>query len=339
MHRSVLRQADSNLIPDLINAFYGSATICAASELGIFGGLAHLGECGAEGVAQALKLEQNSTTLLLNACVALGLLEKHGELYRNSHDAEVYLVPGARFDLSMCIRERRDAFRAWASLAEFARTGQADGNGTNGRETDTARLAASLLSLQTRILSTGRPVIRRLDLHGRRQLLDVGGGPGTYSVLISLEFPQLHCTVLERPEAVQIASALIEQQGVSSHVSMLGGDHRSGPLPEGNDVVLLFDILHRETAAQIPELLRRAADSLRPGGVVYVMDVMTDESRTIPPSSALFALNLALTHRDGCVFSHVELQGWMEQAGLRDFAVEALPAPMTQWLARAVKPA
>lgn len=339
MSRSVLRETDANHIPGLIHAFYGSAAVCAASELGIFGGLAHRRECNAEGIAQALKLEPGSTTLLLDACVALGLLEKEGDLYRNSPEAETYLVPGAPLDLSLCIRESREAFGCWASLAQFARSGVANGHRATEQDADGAQLTASLLLQHTCVLSTGRPVIRRLDLYGRKRLLEVGGGPGTYSVLISLEFPQLHCRVLERPEVVKIAATLIEQQGASPYVSMVAGDYRNGPLPDGNDVVLLFKILHQEMAGRIPQLLRRAADSLNPGGVVYVMDVMTDETRTVPAASALFALNLALARREGYVFTHVELQGWMEQAGLRDFAVEALPGRTPQWLARAVKPA
>jgi hypothetical protein len=101
--------------------------------------------------------------------------------------------------------------------------------------------------------------------------------------------------------------------------------------------VLLFGVLHREPSAQ--NLLRRAAASLNPGGVVYVMEIMTDETRTMPSFSALFALNLALTSREGRVFSHLELQTWMEEAGLKDFAVELLPLPVPQWLARGRKPA
>ena len=43
-------------------------------------------------------------------------------------------------------------------------------------------------------------------------MLDVGGGPGTYSVLISQAFPEIDCTVLDLPEVVNVAQELIERQ-------------------------------------------------------------------------------------------------------------------------------
>jgi len=338
MNPSVVRETDANRLVGLVNAFYGSASVCAAAELGIFAELAHLRKMDADSLAHALKLDPACARVFLDGCVALGLLEKDGLLYRNSIEAETYLVPGSPLDLSWLIREAREVYGSWAHLADFVRTGTAVAPPNGLAESDPTRLKSHLLSLHKHILYTGRPIVRRLDLHGRRKLLDLGGGPGTYSVLISLEYPQLLCTVLDRPEVLKIAAALIEQQGASQTVSTVAGDFLREPLPGGNDAVCLFGLLHRLDAPQIPRLIERVADSLNPGGVVYVMDPMTDETRTMPRSSALFALNMALTRREGDVFSDVELQNWIEEAGLRDFAVEVLPQPQAQWLARARKP-
>lgn len=327
--------SDPKRISTLITAFYGSAALFAAAELGIFIELSRLGKSSAAALARTLQLDLRNTTLLLDACAALGLLEKEGDLYRNSLDGETYLIPGRPLDLSGLIRASRDAYPLWQALPDFIRTGTRP---SHAGCANSGSLTAELLSRHARTLAAGRPVIRRLDLQGRKRLLEVEAGPGTYSVLISLEFPELHCTIFDRPDVIRIASALIGQQEPSLHVSTLEGDSLTTPFPSANDVVLLFDCLHRHTAGQIPALIRRAADSLNPGGLMYVMDVMTDETHTMPAFSALFALNVALTNGDGHIFSHAELQRWMEEAGLRDFAVEMLPSPSPQWLARGRKP-
>jgi len=336
MTQSARLQSDPLRISSLITAFYGSAAVLAAAELGVFEKLSHLRTGSAAMIAQTLRLDVRRATLLLDACVALGLLEKNYDLYRNSLDAETYLVPGRPLDLSGLIRSSRDVYPLCTGLAESVRTGAVKRvmAGPNG---DPEQLTTELLSQHIRTLAIGRPIIRRLGLEGRKKLLEVSGGTGTYSVLISLEYPDLHCTVLDHPEVVKVAAGLIAQEGVSLNVSMLPGDFRTTPFPQGNDVVLMFGFLHREPADQVPILIRRAAACLNPGGVLYVMDVMTDESRTMPASSALFALSLALTNREGHVFSHVDLQRWMEQAGLRDFSVEMLPPPVPHWLARGRK--
>jgi hypothetical protein len=68
------------------------------------------------------------------------------------------------------------------------------------------------------------------------------------------------------------------------------------------------------------------------------MDMMTDATHTAPAFSALFALTMALTTENGWVFSSDELQGWLEEAGFRDFEVQPLPPPLPHWLAKARKP-
>ena len=72
----------SNNVLDLIDAFRRSKTMFAAVELGIFDG-ARPADC-------------KELTRLLDACVALGLLEKQGEKYVNTPEAENSCDPIAR---------------------------------------------------------------------------------------------------------------------------------------------------------------------------------------------------------------------------------------------------
>ena len=126
---------------------------------------------------------------------------------------------------------------------------------------------------------------------------------------------------------------------MSARVSTLPGDYHTTPFPSGIDAVNFFGMLHQEPVDTIRDLLQRAYQALEPGGVVHVMDMMTDHTHTAPPFSALFGVNMALTTENGWVFSDQELKEWMEAAGFTDFGVKALPPPMPHWLAMARKPA
>jgi SAM-dependent methyltransferase len=330
---------DPSRIIEAANAFLQSGVLFAASDLGVFAKLAVLGQAPAEKLAGELGLEPRAARLLLDACVASGLLEKPDGVYRNTAASSAYLVPGCPGDLSGAIRYNRDVYLAWSKLRDFACTGQPPDRPELHLGADAERTRRFVLSMHSRALAIGRAVLAQLDLRGRTKLLDVGGGPGTYSVLISRAYPEIACTVLDLPAVAAIADELIAQQGAAGRVATLPGDYRATAFPDGNDAVIFFGVLHQESPAAIRDLIRRAYLSLAPGGVIYVMDMMTDATHTAPAFSALFAVTMALTTVDGWVFSDMELRGWMEGAGFTDVAVRPLPPPMPHWLAGARKPA
>ena len=322
----------------MASLFQDSAVLFAASELGIFGALAKLTAATAPEVADQLGMDRRATTLILNACVAVGLLEKEDERFRNTAESALFLVPGSKADLSTALIYMRDVYPAWGSLATFGKTGEPVESPKLHLGDDEARTRNFVFSMHGKALATAQPVLAQLSLGGCKQLLDIGGGPGTYSVQLSRVYPELHATVLDLPPVVQIAEKLIEQQGASDRVKTLAGNYHTTPFPGGNDAVLLFGMLHQESAENIQALLHKAYAAMVPGGLLYVMDMMTDATHTAPKFSALFAVNMALTAQSGWVFSSAELTSWMEKAGFADMAVNPLPPPIPHWLVSARKP-
>jgi SAM-dependent methyltransferase len=329
---------DPARIMKMASAFYDSSVLFAASDLGFFAKLAELGSADVPLLAEALRLDKRATRILLDACVAVRLLEKTGDQYRNTPESALFLVPGSPADLSNAIRYNRDIYGAWGRLAELARTGKPVEQPELHLGQDPSRTRTFVMAMHYRALAIGRAVFPRLELEGRTQLLDVGGGPGTYSVLLAQRHPRLHCTVLDLPGVASIAAELIQSALPDGRVKTLPGDYRETPFPCGNDVVLFFGMLHQESPESIGRLMRKAFESLRPGGVVYVLDMMTDATHTQPPFSALFAVTMALTTENGWVFSSDELRQWMVQAGFDDFSVQPAGENMPHWLAKARKP-
>jgi SAM-dependent methyltransferase len=325
-------------IVEMASAFHDSAILFAASDLGIFGALAKSGGATAAALAGSLGFEVRATTLLADACVAVGLLQKDGSVYRNTPESAAFLVPGCPGDLSKAIWYMRDVYPVWGRLADFIKTGCPPESPQLHLGNDEARTTAFVMSMHGKALATGEAVISRLPLAGCRRLLDVGGGPGTYSVMIAKAYPELYATVLDLAPVIRIASGLIEQQGAADRVSTLPGDYFTTPFPADNDAVLFFGMMHQESPEGIQLLLHKAYHAMAPGAAVYIMDMMTDPTHTFPKFSALFAVNMALTTNSGWVFSSAELGGWAQAAGFVDFDVQSLPPPIPHWLAIARKP-
>ena len=103
-------------IVDLASAYYGSAVLFAAIDCDVFARVER-GEFAEAAPARGMRL-------LLDACVAEGLLEKRDGAYSNTQAGRLALIPGAPADLTKAIAYNRDVYPAWGRLAEFAKTGK-----------------------------------------------------------------------------------------------------------------------------------------------------------------------------------------------------------------------
>lgn len=319
------------------SAFYESCTLFAACDSGVFKALHSLKQADVDTISRHCVISEKGARLLLNACVALGLIEKEGNQYRNTKASEFYLVPGSLGDLTGAIKYNQDVYTAWGKLNEFVKTGRPVEKPSIHLGEDKDRTRNFVLSMHGRALGIGKALVPQLDLSGCKNILDVGGGPGTYSVLIAGAWPDIECRVMDLAPVTAIADELIKEQGMSDRVRTMSGDFRTHDFGKNNDAVLFLGVLHQESPASIGALLEKAFSSLRPGGIVYIMDMMTDETYTRPVFSALFALNMALTAKDGWVFSETDLSIQLTEAGFTNIDIAPLPPPMPHWLARAVK--
>lgn len=329
---------DPGRIIGMASAFYESSVLFAASDLGVFGKLSERGCVDAETLAPELQADVRGLRLLLDACVALGLLEKQGGQYRNTDASEAHLVPGKPGDLSSAIRYNRDVYAAWGKLREFVVSGKPVEAPELHLGDDKQRTRTFVLAMHGRAMAIGRAVVPRLDLTGCKRLLDVGGGPAAYAALLAQHYPKLECTVLDLPDVVAVAAELIEGKDYAGRLALIPGDYRTTSFSSGFDAVNFFGVLHQESPQSIRALFRKAFDALVPGGQVNVLDMMSDETHTKPRFSALFAVNMALTTANGWVFSDAELKEWLAEAGFEGFSCSPLPDPMPHWLATARKP-
>ena len=319
------------------SAFYGSCVLFTASDMGVFKVLDDNGTADLVLVSKKVGGDLRGTRLLLDACVAVGLITKDGDLYSNTAETAAFLVPGKPGDLSGAIRYKRDVYNAWGKLPELVRSGSPVESPELHLGDDEARTRAFVMSMHGRAMGVGRMLIPMLDLKDCSSLLDIGGGSGAYAILSAQNNPALQCTVMDLPAVSAIASELVEAAGVADRVNCVAGDYRVEEFPEGNDVINILGVLHQESPESIIDILKRSHNALIPGGQINILDMMTDETRCNPPFSALFAVNMALTADNGWVFSSKDMEEWLTKAGFIDFECIPLPPPMPHWLIKARK--
>lgn len=311
----------------LATAYWESQVFLTANRLGLFELLAETPRTVQE-IAEATATHARPMRLLLNACAALGLLERQHGRWRNSPVSAAFLVPGTPAYLGNAVRYSDDLYDTWGRLEQAIRTNRPPLAPMSYLGDDSEKTRHFVYGMHDRALGIGRALVELVDLHGRQRLLDVGGGPGTYAALLTQRYADLHARVLDLPQVVALAADILAAMGAGARVSTIPGDYHTTPLPPGNDVVLISGVFHRETAATCRSLIERARDSLEPGGQLLVADVFTDAGGTSPTFATLFGLNMALTAADGGVHADAEVADWMRQAGCRSVTMRPFPPPM-----------
>lgn len=327
-------------IVDLASAYYGSAVLFAALEADLFSVIAREGaRADAATLAERAGLDPRGLRLLLDACVATGLLLKKGATYANTAAGALALVTGAPHDLTRAVRYNRDVYPAWGRLSELVKSGRPVEAPETHLGEDAGRTRRFVLAMHGRALGIGRTVVPMLELGGCGRLLDLAGGPGTYAVLMAQANPGLECVTVDLPAVSAVAAELVNEAGMAKRVTCRAGDYHTDTYEaEAYDAVTIFGALHQESPEQAVSILGRAYAALKPAGRIFVLDMMTDATHTRPAFSALFAVNMALTTHAGWVFSDEELHGWLRESGFEACTTRPVPPPMPHWLAAARKP-
>ncbi len=328
---------DPSSIIRLSTAYWDSQTLLTANRLRIFDLLADSPR-SADALAAALQLDPRSTALFLRACVALGFLAEHSGQFENTPVAEMYLVSRSPAYMGNVIRYSDQLYPTWGGLEEALRSAKPALPAETYLGNDPARTRGFVQAMHERALGIAHALVPMLDLTGRRAMLDVGGGPGTYSVLLTERFPGLRSEVIELPGVAAVARELIAAAGASGRVVLREGDYHNADFGSGKDVVLMSGMFHRETEEACRELIARAAACLSPGGLLVVSDVFTDQGGCQPTFAAMFGLNMMLTAPDGGVHADANVAHWMTSAGFRDTRMAPLPPPMPHRIVTGIKP-
>jgi len=328
---------DPTALVRLSTAYWDSQTLLTANRLRVFDVLAD-GARAPDEIAAALGLDPRATGIFLRACVGLGLLQEVGGRIANSPSAAAFLVSRSPAYLGGAMRYSDQLYGTWGQLEQALRSGRPAMAAETYLGDDPEKTRTFVQSMHGRALGIARALVEILDLSGRRNLLDVGGGPGTYSILLTGRFPGLHSEVLELPGVAAVAREIVAAAGASGRVTLRDGDYHEADFGSGRDAVLMSGMFHRETPHTCRQLIERAWHCLAPGGLLAVSDVFTDEGGTRPAFATMFGLNMMLTAPDGSVHADADVRRWMSDCGFVELSTTPLPPPMPHRVVTGMKP-
>ncbi len=313
-------------IAELLSGFQPATAFMAACELGLFEELKQ--PARAEKVAQRLGLDPRATLRLLNALVGMAIVVKEGEHFYLPEGWRKFLLKEGERYLGQWVALMSDLQKAWVQLPEFVRNGRNITSIMDMLGGDPARMRGFIDAMHDKALKATAMIAREIPLGEARQMLDVGGGPGTYALEWASAHPRLKATVFDIPPVLEVAKEYIRRYQLENRVTTQAGDFNRDALGTGYDLVLLANVLHMYNAETAEGLVKRAVTALAPGGRLIVHGFTTDEGGTSPLEDAMFSINIGLLTEGGNAHPLPEMTRWVTGAGLtetRSFRIDGIP--------------
>ncbi|HNR30719.1 MAG TPA: methyltransferase [Candidatus Hydrogenedentes bacterium] len=317
-------------ISEMANAFRQSRILFAAHDHNVFAFLEE--DRGADDVAQRIGCSVRGTTMLLDGLVALDLVTKHGGRYRNGPVATTCLVPGKPAYQGAILRHTQRSWDAWSRLSEAVRTGTGVKQGSH--RPATGELRDFILGMSNIAFLSAPDLLEHIDIAPFKHLLDVGGGPGTYTITFLKANPRLRATIMDLPPVIEIARDQVAVAGLEERVAYRPGDCTADDLGSGYDLILVSNIVHILSADQNARLVRKCHDALESGGTLIIKDFLTDPDRSGPAFSLIFALHMLLHTEAGGTYSIEEVRRWTDDAGFLPGELKSLTPKTRLWAAQ-----
>lgn len=304
-------------------SYWEGFTLHGGVKLDLFTRLSEGPRTGAA-LAVAIGGDERRVTALLNALTAMGLLTKTDDLFANSETSATFLSKSSDRYMGHIIMHHHHLVESWHRLDEAVMTGMP----TRGRSsTADARRESFLMGMFNIAMQLAPQVTGEIDLEGRSQLLDLGGGPGTWAIQFCLRNPELTATVFDLPTSQPFAEKTIERFGLGDRIRFQGGDFHEDHIAGRYDVAWLSHILHSEGPATCERTIEKAVAALEPGGLILIHEFILNNDLASPLRPALFSLNMIVGTPEGRAYSEGQLRDMLSAAGCRDIARIPIESP------------
>ena len=304
---------------DLSRSFQPACVLTAAAALDVFSPL-YAEPMKAEALAGKLGTDPRATSILLDALVALQFLSKQGEEYSVPEDVAGLMCEQSAENILPMVRHLANCLRRWAELPKVTQTGKCAeiAPSIRGADADIEDFIGGMNTI-SRPIAAG--VIDKIKPFRFRHILDIGGGPGTWTIAFLHAVPEAWATLFDLPAVIPIAKQQFAEAGLSDRVTFVGGDYYTDALPEGADLAWLGAICHQNSRRQNRDLFTRVHTALSDEGAIVIRDVIMDPSRTSPAVGALFAVNMLVSTEAGGTYTFDEYREDLCAAGFGEVAL------------------
>jgi ubiquinone/menaquinone biosynthesis C-methylase UbiE len=290
-------------------------TLIAALKFRIF---THLGKRGLTSKAMAKKagINPEGSEALLNALVSLGALKRKSNTFTNTSESFRHfceLSPEYKLGTVFLRKENRDE---WSNLIEIIQNGRALSE-EHDDEPEFREPFTYAMHERSRFYS--KTLAEFITRKPAGKLLDLGGGPGSYSAEVLKYDKSARAVLIDRHASLKVAKSILKKSKIIKRFDFVAGDLFEVEFGTDADTILYSNILHIYNESQNSQLFEKIHKSLKPGGRFILVDLFLKNNRTEPQDAAMFSLTMLLFTATGRTYTFTETENLLKRHGFGKF--------------------
>ncbi|CBA16033.1 methyltransferase domain-containing protein [Xanthomonas albilineans] len=311
-----------------VNAYYRTAAVKAAIELGLFDVVGQQGRTPAA-IAEACQASPRGIRILCYYLVSIGFLRRNGGLFYIDRNMAMYLDRSSPGYLGGSIKFLLSPYimSAFTDLTAVVRTGKInlaqDGvvAPDHPQWVEFARAMAPMMALPSALIANmvSLPADRPI------RVLDVAAGHGLFGIAFAQRFRQAEVSFLDWDNVLDVARENAQAAKVAERARFLPGNAFDLDYGSGYDVILLTNFLHHFDEVDGERILAKTRDALNDDGMVITFEFIADEERSSPPLAATFSMMMLGTTPAGESYTYSDLERMFRHAGFGHVELKSIP--------------
>jgi len=281
-------------------------------------------------VAEAAALTQMKPFFLerlFYSLVACKMLTVQKDVFANTPVASRYLVKGKPDYMGDHVWVnpflKQWVFQAALTTAESLKAGSAV-NKFDYAESTFEQLLSVFRGTMPVAASAGKGLARLYDFCEFTSVVDIGGASGGLSVSLKRSYPHLNITVTDLPTVTPVTRALLEEQRIDE-IEIMDWDVSQEHCGQSFDAAVLRTLIQVLSPEQAVQTLINVCESVNPGGTIFILGRILDDSKFSPPEEAAwYLLNLNWEDHAG-FYTEREYKDILRNAGFQGIQRDILP--------------
>jgi SAM-dependent methyltransferase len=289
-----------------------SSAIISAGRLGLFEALS-AGPLSATQLAEKITSSLKGTATLADFLVALGYLERQGELLANTASTQRWFTSAGQVDYTPGLLWTHEAWPMMGGLAEAVRSGHPERTLWDAM-VEHSHLGELFSSYMAAFASDlGPDLLRHVPVAPEHhRLLDLGGSHGLHAIRFCRRYSQLSAVIVDLPSALTETGTTIAKEQLSERIRLCPGDLQEQDWGSEHDLVFYLSVAHNHTAEENRKIIQRIGDTLTPGGLLVIHEYLAETP--LDALDAAFRLTLLL-ETGTQTYRYEDCCNWLMAAG------------------------